>query len=63
MLFGTFRNPKTMNEEAGFYDGASSRVGEMLLGRDVSEPETAQPIPHRNAVSDHAPITAGSTSG
>lgn len=36
LAFGTFRNPKEFVDEAGFYDGASGRVGEMLLGRDVS---------------------------
>lgn len=43
LLFGTFRNPERVDEPAGFYDGASDRVGAMLLGRDVStapgEPE------------------------
>jgi len=39
MVFGTFRNPETWDGEAGFYNGASSRIGEMLIGRDVSEPE------------------------
>ncbi len=43
MVFGTFRNPKTIDVEAGFYDGASSRVGEMLIGRDVSEPNVTPP--------------------
>ncbi|HEX9294568.1 MAG TPA: sterol desaturase family protein [Polyangiaceae bacterium] len=38
MLFGTFRNPKEWNGEAGFWNGASRRVGAMLLGRDVSQP-------------------------
>jgi sterol desaturase/sphingolipid hydroxylase (fatty acid hydroxylase superfamily) len=38
IVFGTFRNPATWQGEAGFYDGASSRIGEMLIGRDVSEP-------------------------
>ena len=38
MLFGTYRNPETFEGEAGFYDGASARVGDMLLGRDVSVP-------------------------
>jgi sterol desaturase/sphingolipid hydroxylase (fatty acid hydroxylase superfamily) len=38
MVFGTWRNPKTWDGEAGFYDGASNRVGAMLIGRDVSEP-------------------------
>lgn len=38
MIFGTYSNPKTFNGEGGFYDGASSRVVDMLLGRDVSVP-------------------------
>jgi sterol desaturase/sphingolipid hydroxylase (fatty acid hydroxylase superfamily) len=39
MLFGTFRNPRSVaNVECGFYPGASSRVAEMLIGRDVSRP-------------------------
>jgi sterol desaturase/sphingolipid hydroxylase (fatty acid hydroxylase superfamily) len=38
ILFGTFRNPATFTGEQGFYDGASSRVGAMLVGRDVSNP-------------------------
>lgn len=36
MLFGTFRNPATFDAECGYYDGASSRIGEMLIGRDVT---------------------------
>jgi sterol desaturase/sphingolipid hydroxylase (fatty acid hydroxylase superfamily) len=35
-LFGTFRNPKTWDAQAGFYDGASARIKDMLLGRDIS---------------------------
>lgn len=39
MLFGTFRNPSSLEDTAcGFYNGASNRVVEMLLGRDVSTP-------------------------
>ena len=37
-VFGTFRNPVRWEGEAGFHDGASSRVAEMLIGRDVSSP-------------------------
>jgi sterol desaturase/sphingolipid hydroxylase (fatty acid hydroxylase superfamily) len=45
MLFGTFRNPATFDGEIGFYDGASSRIGEMLIGRDVSvKPEEDQAL-------------------
>lgn len=43
LLFGTFRNPEGFEAAAGFYDGASARVGDMLLGRDVGAPSTARP--------------------
>ena len=36
MLGGTFRNPEGFSQKAGFYDGASSRVADMLIWRDVS---------------------------
>ncbi len=36
ILFGTFRNPTRHQTSAGFYDGASARIGDMLLWRDVS---------------------------
>ncbi len=45
ILFGTFHNPKEFSHETGFYVGASSRIGEMLLFRDVSEPETGTRSP------------------
>jgi hypothetical protein len=37
IIFGTFKNPKNYVEETGFYTGASQRIGEMLLFRDVSQ--------------------------
>jgi len=40
-VFGTWRNPETWEGEGGFYDGASSRMGEILVGLDVSEPRGA----------------------
>lgn len=44
MLFGTYRNPATWEgEECGFQDGASARIGAMLIGRDVSAGE-AEPV-------------------
>ena len=43
IIFGTFRNPKTFEVETGFYQGASKRIGDMLLFKDVSEPKN-QPI-------------------
>lgn len=41
IIFGTFRNPKEYVAETGFYNGASSRIGEMLRFQDVSEPKEA----------------------
>jgi len=39
MLFGTFKNPETYVEETGFYVGASARVVEMMLFKDVAAAE------------------------
>lgn len=36
ILFGTFRNPKEFVKETGFYHGASSEIGKMLLFKDIS---------------------------
>lgn len=36
ILLGTFRNPRAFSDKAGFWDGASARVGRMLAGHDVS---------------------------
>lgn len=41
MLFGSFRNPAGHEHETGFWDGASRRVPDMLLMRDVSRPPRA----------------------
>jgi sterol desaturase/sphingolipid hydroxylase (fatty acid hydroxylase superfamily) len=38
LVFGTFRNPETFEGASGFYDGASARIPEMLVGMDVSRP-------------------------
>jgi len=39
MAFGTFCNPKNVDGvQAGFYNGASTRILDMLLFRDVSRP-------------------------
>jgi sterol desaturase/sphingolipid hydroxylase (fatty acid hydroxylase superfamily) len=53
MLFGTFVNPASGEVEdlpVGFYEGASGRIPEMLIGRDVSSAERAghaagEPVP------------------
>jgi sterol desaturase/sphingolipid hydroxylase (fatty acid hydroxylase superfamily) len=36
MVFGTFRHPASAPREAGFYAGASAKLGRMLAFRDVS---------------------------
>jgi sterol desaturase/sphingolipid hydroxylase (fatty acid hydroxylase superfamily) len=41
LLFGTFHNPRDFAPQAGFYDGASARITDMLLARDVSTPVRA----------------------
>lgn len=41
MLFGTFRNPRSYEMQTGFYSGASARIPDMLLFRDVSKPSTS----------------------
>lgn len=37
ILFGTWKNPKDFEPENGFYMGASSKIGDMLLFKDVNE--------------------------
>jgi len=39
ILLGTFRNPARAPDEAGFHDGASLRLFEMLTFQDVSQPK------------------------
>jgi sterol desaturase/sphingolipid hydroxylase (fatty acid hydroxylase superfamily) len=36
ILFGTFRNPKEFVHEAGFYDGASAKLSQMLVFKDIA---------------------------
>lgn len=56
-LFGTFRNPADFLPEAGFWDGASARVGAMLIGRDVGQPPVA-PLRHSQEAAFTAPSQA-----
>jgi len=37
MIFGTFRNPKNYEHKTGYYDGASSKIAEMLLFKDITK--------------------------
>ncbi|HEY8077018.1 MAG TPA: sterol desaturase family protein, partial [Labilithrix sp.] len=37
IVLGTFRNPASFTEQQGFWDGASTKFGSMLVGRDVAE--------------------------
>ena len=44
LVFGTWRNPPSFPEgEFGFWNGASRRLGAMLLGRDVGRAPDANP--------------------
>ena len=36
MMFGTFRNPRDCDFEAGFHDGASKKIGAMLIGKAIA---------------------------
>lgn len=42
MVFGTFRNPRDFEGQVGFYEGASLRIPDMLLGRRVEVPRSEQ---------------------
>jgi len=44
IAFGTFHNPREFSAQAGFYDGASMRVAEMVRFRDVSQPSAPAPL-------------------
>ena len=37
MLFGTFQNPRSYQHETGFYDGASSKILQMLTFQDINQ--------------------------
>jgi sterol desaturase/sphingolipid hydroxylase (fatty acid hydroxylase superfamily) len=49
MIFGTFRNPVGFQKEHGFYHGASKRIAEMLVFRDVTSPKTEDQSENRLA--------------
>jgi len=36
IIFGTFNNPKEFAKETGFFNGASSKIGDMLLFKDIN---------------------------
>jgi sterol desaturase/sphingolipid hydroxylase (fatty acid hydroxylase superfamily) len=51
ILFGTFYNPKNFEHEAGFYHGASARIAEMLIWKDVTTPaENTNIKNHKNVL-------------
>lgn len=41
ILFGTWKNPRNFDYENGFYMGASSRISDMLLFKDVFKEEVS----------------------
>jgi hypothetical protein len=54
LLFGTIENPRDFAPQQGFYDGASTRVGEMLAFRDVTSPREPRPEATRREARDAA---------
>jgi len=42
ILFGTFNNPKLFSKDIGFYHGASARIPEMLIFKDISKENQAK---------------------
>ena len=36
IILGTFNNPKDFANESGFYNGASNRIGEMVIFKDIN---------------------------
>ncbi len=42
IIFGTFRNPNEFSQETGFYNGASSKIGKMLLFKDINNEQTQE---------------------
>lgn len=49
MISGTYVNPRVWEERAGFYDGASERMGDLLLLRDVNA-DAPRPLPRVSSV-------------
>ena len=43
MIFGTFRNPATYENRTGFYPGASARVADMLMCKDINKNQPERP--------------------
>ena len=52
IIFGTFNNPRTFTHETGFYNGASARLKDMLLFKDVTRPVKKDNIDVREEVAD-----------
>ena len=52
IIFGTFNNPRTFTHETGFYNGASARLKDMLLFKDVTRPVEKDNIDVREEVAD-----------
>jgi hypothetical protein len=54
---GYVRKPAVWREQGGFYDGASKRIGPMLIGRDISTPES-NPMSSRPAYTEAERVAA-----
>ncbi|MBX5461389.1 MAG: sterol desaturase family protein [Steroidobacteraceae bacterium] len=55
LLLGTFRNPRDFAPEQGFHPGGSSRLLEMLRGRDISLPKQGERTAFHDALAPMSP--------
>lgn len=50
ILFGTFYNPEDFEHKTGFYQGASARIADMLLFKDVTKPVDSHQEPREQLI-------------
>lgn len=58
IVFGTFRNPETFDDEVGYWKGASTRIWDMLLMRDVTSLPTMRELEDTLEVEVELPASA-----
>lgn len=59
LLFGTFHNPREFAPATGYYDGASARLWELWLGRDVTAPRASTFTERATQGAEAAPVHSG----
>lgn len=50
IIFGTFRNPEAFVKETGFYMGASGKIGEMMMFKDLNVDHEPEPVATRETM-------------